>query len=89
MGNALQSVTETFDDQKAMTCEEFFDSHFESICDDWVQEAYWNNDWNTDKVFEAMQKSAAEKGIILSDCETWDSDKFLHNVWKCTEKGLS
>lgn len=72
-----------------MSCEDYFDAHFADECDDMIQDMYWSDSYSTDKLFNAMVADAKKHGIKLSDEETWNYDKFFHNVWKSTEKGLS
>lgn len=72
-----------------MTCEEFYEYDFEARCDSIIQEMYWDDSYSTETLYQTMCAHAAATGVVLTDAETWSYDRFFHNVWKCTEKGLS
>lgn len=72
-----------------MKCREYFDSCFEQKADDYIQEAYWERNFNTDTLFDMMIRDAKRKGISFEDEEEWNYDKFFYDLYKDTEKGLS
>ena len=73
-----------------MTCEQFFDKHYDNDeLYSWIDEMYWEDSFSSDKMFDAMQELAKKKNVKLTDAENWDYDKFFYNIWKTAEKGLS
>lgn len=73
-----------------MTCDEFFDQLYDDHdLSTWFDEMYWEQSFNSDKVFEDMVQTAKTMGIELTDIEDWDYDKIIYNAYDCTEKGLS
>lgn len=56
-----------------------------------IQEYSWSDKSTsiTDEMFEATLSHAARADVQLSNVESFDYDQFFHNIYSCTEKGLS
>lgn len=56
--------------------------------DDYIQDAYWSGDFNTDVCLELCEEKARELGINIDPLlDVYDS--YFYEFYQCTEKGLS
>jgi hypothetical protein len=77
-GDALKKLKEP---RKAMTCEEFYDLHFDNYDNQlWMAELKTSRNFSTWRVFEAMCKEADEMGIKLTDKDDFEFDEFFEQV---------
>ncbi len=56
---------------------------------EYIDESYWDRDFDTDHCLEWMLSDAKKEGYELTNVDAFDHDGFFYNVYKCTEKGLS
>lgn len=73
-----------------MTCQDFIDILVnEYFYDGMIDDDYWNDDFDSEWYFDATLKEARERGVTLSDADTFDYDKEFYEMYRNTEKGLS
>jgi hypothetical protein len=57
--------------------------------DEWCDEMYWERNFNSDELLNAMELEARENGVELTDGDSFDYDKYFYDAYQNTEKGLS
>ncbi len=57
--------------------------------DDYLQTAYWDDNFNSDKALDLMLRWCDCNGIELTDLDTLNYDALFFNAYRCSEKGLS
>ena len=67
----------------------FFDKYAEGPIDDYIQNAVWSGDFSTDKAYDILLNLAKKKRVDIVDKDDFDYDRFFHDLYKSTEKGLS
>lgn len=58
---------------------------FSILCD----EMYWERNFSSELCLKEMLRESANDYYEITDLESFDYDKYFHNAYMCTEKGLS
>jgi hypothetical protein len=74
---------------ESMSCADFFDACLDNDWDSFADEMYWSDSYNSDACFDWLKARADREGVILTDVEEFEYDKFFWNTYRDTEKGLS
>jgi hypothetical protein len=74
---------------ESMSCAEFFLAYLDSDWDSFADEMYWSDSYSSDACFDWLKARADREGVILTDVEEFEYDKFFWNTYRDTEKGLS
>lgn len=61
----------------------------ESFFDEYIQDSYWSDSFRAAKCEEMMKSEAKQRNITLTKEDDFDGDKFFHELYQATEKGLS
>jgi hypothetical protein len=75
---------------KTMSCEDFaelLDNNY--FFDQLVDEQYWTDGFKADPFFTDLKDEAKKRGIVLSNVDDFDYEKYFQNVYSSSEKGLS
>lgn len=69
-------------------CRDFIEANMEMI-DNYAQEAYWTEDFNSTELAAILEEYARDNSIILEDIEDFDMETELYEIYGSLEKGLS
>lgn len=66
-----------------MTCDEFFDKHFDNHDFlDQLSVMRFHDSFDSEFLFEDMELLASDMNIKLTDSDTWDYDKVFYTCYK-------
>ena len=80
MGNGLNS--------KYITADKLIDL-MEYYINEYIQNSYWDDSFNATHLETILKDYASDYNYIIIDDEDFNWDSELHNIYDCTEKGLS
>ena len=73
---------------KYITADKLIDL-MENHIDEYIQESYWNDSFSADYLEIMIKDYASDHNYTIIDDEDFNWDSELHNIYDCTEKGLS